>query len=132
MELHYKLIGLLLMILACIHIIFPKYFNWKDDLKSMSLINRQMMVSHTFFIALTVFLMGLLSFLKSDELIATSLGRTISLGLGIFWAIRLVFQLFIYSSQLWRGKRFETGVHILFTIGWAYIAFVFLYSAISY
>ena len=51
MILHFKVIGTLLMGLALVHIIFPKYFNWKEELKSLSLINRQMMTIHTFFIS---------------------------------------------------------------------------------
>tara|TARA_R110000737_G_scaffold217581_1_gene233983 strand:- start:720 stop:905 length:186 start_codon:yes stop_codon:yes gene_type:complete len=48
MEVHLKIIGVLLMALALVHIIFPKYFNWKEELKSLSLINKQMMTIHTF------------------------------------------------------------------------------------
>jgi hypothetical protein len=71
--------------LSLVHLIFPKYFNWKEELKSLSLINKQMMTIHTFFIALVVFLMGLLCLTSATELIETRLGKTISLGLGIFW-----------------------------------------------
>jgi hypothetical protein len=123
---HLKLIGILLMCLSLIHLYFPKYFNWSDDLASLSLINRQMMVVHTFFIALVVFLVGLLSFSFPHELIDTKLGKRISLSLGIFWTIRLIFQIFIYSSKHWKGKTFETTIHIVFTILWLYLSFIFL------
>ena len=126
MEIHLKIIGILLIILALIHVIFPKYFNWKDDLKPMSLINRQMMHVHTFFIALTVLLMGILCFTSSEELIKSHLGKRISLGLGVFWFIRLLFQFFVYSSIHWKGRKFETLVHILFSLLWVYLSFIFL------
>lgn len=130
MEIHYKIIGSLLMCLALVHVIFPKYFQWKENLQSLSLINRQMMKTHTFFIALTVFLMGLVCLTSATELIETPLGKKISLGFGFFWTIRLFFQLFVYSPKLWRGKRFETSVHVSFTLLWTYISFVFLFVAI--
>ncbi|MCS6934769.1 MAG: hypothetical protein NZM35_06445 [Chitinophagales bacterium] len=129
MEIHFKIIGLTLISLALIHTIFPKYFNWNEDLKSLSLINRQMMKVHTFFIALVVFLMGLLCLTSSQELTETALGRKISLGIGIFWLLRLFIQLFGYSSALWRGKLFETTVHIVFTLLWTYMSAVFLWAA---
>ena len=88
MNIHLQIIGILLMFLAFIHIGFPKYFHWKEELKSLSLMNKQMMKVHTFFIALVVFLIGLLCFTSSTELIATKFGNTISLGLGIFWGMR--------------------------------------------
>ena len=126
MEIQLKIIGFLLSILAFIHIGFPRYFHWKTELKSLSLINKQMMMVHTFFIALVVLLIGVLCITSALELINTNLGKTVSLGLGFFWSIRLIFQLFVYSSKLWKGKIFETVMHILFTIFWMYISTLFL------
>lgn len=125
MYLHFKIIGVLLIILAFVHVIFPKYFNWKQELKPLSLINQQMMTIHTFFIALVVFLMGLLCLTSATELVDTKLGKTISLGLAIFWTIRLLIQFFGYSSKLWKGKTFETTVHVLFSAFWVYINIIF-------
>lgn len=125
MNIHLQIIGILLMLLAFIHFGFPKYFHWQRELASLSLINRQMMKVHTFFIALVVFLIGLLCVTSSQELIETSFGNKISLGLGIFWSIRLFFQLFVYSSKLWKGKVFEMIMHIVFTIFWVYLSTVF-------
>lgn len=126
MELHLKIIGPLLILLALIHAFFPKYFNWKLEFGAVSIINRQMMYIHSFFIAFTVFLIGLLCITSPDELVNTILGKRISLGLGIFWTVRLFVQFFGYSSKLWKGKAFETSVHILFSLLWAYLSVVFV------
>ena len=125
MEIHLKVIGSLLIILASIHIFFPKYFDWKNGLKSLNLINKQMMIVHTFFIALIIFLMGLLCLTSTTELIETNLGKKIAFGLGVFWIMRLFFQFFIYSSKLWKGKLFETIMHILFSLLWSYFSLTF-------
>lgn len=126
MQIHLQVIGVLLISLAIIHIFFPKYFNWDKELKSLSLINRQMMTVHTFFVAFTVFLMGLLCLTSSNELIETNLGKKISLGFGIFWTVRLFIQFFGYSTDLWKGKAFETAMHIIFSLLWIYLSAVFL------
>lgn len=131
MHLHLKIIGILLIVLAMVHIVFPRYFNWDKELGSLSLINRQLIWVHTFFIALTVFLMGLLCLTSSAELTGTFLGKKICLGLGIFWAIRLFVQFFGYSSKLWKGKTFETSVHISFTFLWTYLSFIFWAIALN-
>jgi|TARA_B110000114_G_scaffold127693_1_gene133725 hypothetical protein len=131
MEIHFKIIGFLLMALALVHVIFPKYFNWKEELKSLSLINKQMMTIHTFFVALVVFLMGLLCLTSATELIDTKLGKTISLGLGIFWSLRLIIQFFGYSTKLWKGKPFETMIHILFSGLWIYLSIIFWMNYIN-
>jgi hypothetical protein len=126
MELQVKIIGILLIALALVHIVFPKYFNWETELKPLSLINRQMMIVHTFFIAFAVFLMGLLCLTSSSELVNTAFGKKISLGLGVFWTVRLFIQFFGYSSDLWKGKKFETLMHIQFSLLWIYLSSVFL------
>jgi hypothetical protein len=125
MELQLKIIGILLIFLSFVHLIFPKYFNWKKELESLNLVNKQLMIVHTFFVALVVFLMGLLCLFSSEDLISTKLGRKISLGLFIFWGTRLIFQFFVYSSKLWKGKLFETIVHVLFSLIWIYLTVIF-------
>jgi hypothetical protein len=125
MEFQLNIIGGFLIVLALIHVIFPKYFDWKNQLSQLSLVNQQMMRVHTFFIALTVFLMGILCLTSAYELTTTTLGKKISLGFAIFWGIRALFQFFVYSPLLWKGKFFETSVHILFSLFWIYLTWIF-------
>lgn len=129
MTLHLYIIGSVMLLLATAHIAFPRYFNWATELSSVSLINRQMMYVHTFFIALVVFLSGLLCLTSAPAMIETDLGKKVSLGLGLFWLLRLVIQFIGYSSKLWRGKTFETVVHVLFSLLWAYFTAVFMLIA---
>lgn len=126
MEIHFKIIGVILIILALFHAIFPSYFDWKKELKSLSLVNQEIMKVHTFFIALVILLIGVLCLTSSSELIHTAFGKKISLGFGIFWSFRLLAQFFGFSSELWKGKTFETMVHIVFSIFWLYLSFVFI------
>lgn len=126
MELQIKIIGAILVGLSFVHAAFPRYFQWKQEFKTLSLINRQMMYVHTFFIAFGVLLMGLMCLCCTDDLLHTRLGKSIALGLSIFWGVRLVFQFFIYSPKLWKNKPFETVIHLLFSMFWGYISFVLL------
>ena len=126
MEWHLKLIGIILLVLALVHVIFPKYFNWKTELQSLSLINHQMMYVHTFFVAFIVFLMGMLCIYCTTDIINTRLGKQLSFGLFVFWGLRLILQFFFYSSKLWKGKRRETVIHIVFPVPRIYFTTVFL------
>ena len=129
MEMQLKGIGFLLVVLAVLHVGFARYFDWRREFAAVSLINRQIMYVHTFFVAFTVLLMGLLCLTSAPELVGTPLGRRVALGCGLFWTARLLIQFFGYSSQLWRGKRFETFVHVVFSAFWAYLSAVFLLVA---
>ena len=131
METHIKIVGSLLIALSLMHIILPKYFKWVEELALLSLITRQIFYVHTFFIAFTVLLMGLLCIKYSSQLVYDPFGRVITLGLFGFWLTRLIFQFLVYSPKVWRGKKFETVVHIVFAITWTYFAGVFLFSYLN-
>lgn len=126
MEIHVKIVGSLLIALSLMHIIIPKYFKWEQELTSLSLITKQILYVHTFFIAFIVLLMGLMCVSYSHELLHDPFGRVISLGLFGFWLTRLIFQFFVYSPKVWRGKKFETVMHVLFSVLWLYFSGVFL------
>lgn len=125
MELHLNIVGILLLLLALMHVKIPDRFGWAAELKDVSLITKQILYVHTFFIAFVVFLMGVLCLISPHDLLSTTFGREISLGLSLFWFVRLLFQFFVYSSRLWRGKKFETIMHVLFSVLWIYFSAVF-------
>jgi len=126
-----EVVGVLLIALAVLHATFPRYFNWRRELASLSLLSRQIMYVHTFFVAFMVLLMGLLCVTSATDLLATRLGHRVALGLGVFWLARLLVQFFGYSADLWRGKRFETGVHLLFSLLWFYLTSLFFWVALA-
>lgn len=132
MQFHLTIIGILLIALALLHSIFPHYFRWKTTTQSLELVTREVLYVHTFFIALTVFMMGLLCLSSSELLLTTELGKRICSGMAAFWSIRLIFQFFVYSPELWKGKTFETIVHICFSCLWLYISAVFWKVTVSF
>jgi hypothetical protein len=130
MELHLEIVGWLMIALSLIHIGFPRYFQWREELARLSLINKQMMMVHTFFLALFLMLMGLLCVVYAEQIADTLLGKRISFGMCLFWLIRLIFQVFVYSRDLWRGKTFETTMHVIFLVVWTYFTIVFGITAL--
>lgn len=83
------------------------------------------MYVHTFFIALMILLMGICCIYATTDLLQTRLGHLLALGCFIFWVMRLLFQFFVFSPRLWKGKRFETYMHIIASILWSYVSVVF-------
>ena len=131
MELLLRLTGFILMTLGLFHVFFPKYFKWKEEFSKVSTINRQMMYVHSFFIAFVVVLIGLLCVTSATDLLTTPLGKRISLGISIFWITRLFIQFFGYSTSLWKGKTFETSIHILFSLLWIGLSAVFMLAYLA-
>lgn len=125
-----QITGALLVILGLAHAAFPRHFRWREESVNLSLLTRQILYVHTGFIGLTVFLIGLLSATCAHDLSNTPLGKRICFGLAAFWGIRLIVQFIGYSPDLWRGKRFETIMHILFSVFWAWLTTLYLLVAL--
>jgi hypothetical protein len=126
LELHLRIVGVLLLALAVLNCFVPRRFGWPAELRGRSLLLRQVFSVHSFFIILVLVMMGILSLLFAPALLErTALAPIILGGLAIFWTTRLVFQFFVYSPELWRGNRFNTRMHIVFSGMWMYFAAVY-------
>jgi hypothetical protein len=125
---HLKIVGFLLIFLGLAHAGFGRHFKWKEECGRLSPFNRQMFRVHCFFIALTLVLLGTCSLVYTKALLEpTSLSRVFLTGVVIYWLCRLFIQFFVYDSALWRGQKFNTAMHVLFSIFWLYV--VATYSA---
>lgn len=114
-----RLAGAGLFGLALAHLAFPRRFRWREETARMSLLNREIFYVHIAFVCLTVVMMGALSLFAPGALLEpTRLGRWVSAGFAAFWAARLGTQFFGYSAELWRGRPFETFVHVAFSLLW--------------
>lgn len=108
------------------HFYFPKRFGWRAELEKVSLLTRQIFYVHCFFIWLVLVMFGLLSLVYTDLLLQPGpLARIILAAFVVFWGARLMIQLFVYDAELWKGNRFNTLMHLLFTLMWSYYVCVY-------
>ena len=123
LELHLRVVGLMLFALLGLNFVLPRRFNWREELARLSLFNRQIFLVHAMFIGLILAMFGALSLLYAPLLLEPApLARVVLTGLALFWGVRLLVQWFVYDPRLWRGKRFETAVHVVFSAVWIYFA----------
>jgi hypothetical protein len=123
-----RVAGVLLLALAAIHPFMPARFHWKEELARISLLNRQIFLVHVFFIGLVLVMMGSLSALAPELLVARGpLAQLVAGAFAVFWFARLVTQWFVYDRSLWRGQSFNTAVHWLFTFLWIYLTATYGY-----
>jgi hypothetical protein len=126
LRIHLQIVGVLQIALALAHIGFPRRFGWRAETARLSLLTRQIFYVHAFFICFILVLFGMLNLLCVDELLKPGLlARAVLSGITLFWATRWVIQFFVYDSQLWKGHRFNTVMHIVFATLWTYFASVY-------
>jgi len=123
---HLQVTGIMMAALAVLNLALPRFLRWREELASLSLLNRQVFQVHAFFIALIVALFAALLLTSSHALLEpTRLSRAVLAGLTIFWGTRMLIQWFYYSPALWRGNRVNTTVHCLSSMGWTYMTTTF-------
>ena len=121
-----RMTGLLLAIIAVINVFVPRYLRWREDMSGLSLVNRQIFQVHGFFIVLFVALCSALLLMRGEALLEPSpLSQAVLFGLTIFWGLRMLAQWFYYSPAVWRGHRFHTAAHCVFSMAWVYMTATF-------
>ncbi len=121
-----RVMGVSQVALSLLHLAFPRRFGWRAELAAVSLLTREIFYVHTFFVCLVVAGMGALCAVDPGALLARSrLGAWVAAGGALFWGARLYIQFFVYSASHWRGRRFEFGVHVAFSLLWTFYTVVF-------
>ena len=124
--LHLRIVGVVMAWLVVVNLYVPWRFRWREEMARLSLLNRQGFQAHAVFLVLTLALFSALLLTSSDALLEPPpLSRAILIGLTIFWTVRMVMQWGFYSPEIWRGHRFNTAMHYIFSAIWVYISTVF-------
>ena len=125
-----RLVGAGLIALAVLHVPIARHLRWREDTARLSPVNRDIFHVHNFFICLVLVAMGLPCLIEPSLLLDRSRpGAWGAWTLAAFWAARLWCQWFVYRRQLWRGKKFETAMHWLFTAIWTALTTLFTLCA---
>jgi hypothetical protein len=123
---HLRIVGVLLAALVGVNLFVPSRFRWREEMVGLSLLNRQIFLVHSAFIVLTLALFSALLLACGDQLLdGTRLSRAVLIGLTIFWGVRMLAQWFYYSPAVWRGNRFNTVMHYVFSATWVYMTATF-------
>jgi hypothetical protein len=121
-----RIAGAGLVLLAILHVPISRHLRWRKEAARMSPMNEDVFHVHNFFICVVLVAMGLPCLLEPSLLLEKSrAGAWASWMLAAFWAMRLWCQWFVYRRDLWRGKRFETAMHLFFTSAWLYLTTLF-------
>jgi hypothetical protein len=121
-----RIAGIGLILLALVHVPIGRKLRWKDDCKKLTTTNAEVFRVHTLFICVVLVMMALPCLCEPDIfLIQSRAGTWLAWSFSAFWAIRLYCQWFVYSADLWRGKRGETAIHWIFTVIWLSLTLVF-------
>jgi len=108
-----KATGVYCLGFAVFHLLFWRLFNWKEDLRSLSFLNRAIMQVLNLCLTFAFVLFGYIGLVHTDEMVGTSLGRSLLAWLALFWLLRAVEQAVFFKLRHWGSWAFL----VVFVIG---------------
>ena len=82
------------------HLLFWQIFDWRAELKRLSRLNSGVMQVLNLCLSFIFLLFAFLSLWHTNELLSAGIGRTISLGIGVFWLFRFLLQPLFWGTSL--------------------------------
>jgi hypothetical protein len=121
--------GLLQLAIAAANLVAIRKFRYPESLATLPESVRQVFWAQNAFIMLSLAGMSGACFMYPAELSGgTGLGRGLSAFLAFFWGVRLAVQLFYYSPEERRKRRF---FDILFLLAFTYLTVVYALASVS-
>jgi hypothetical protein len=96
--------GFLWLAFFVFHIFFWKLFDWKHDLEKLTNTNKAVMQVLNLCLMLCFLIFAYISIFQADELLATSLGKTLLVGMMLFGLFRAVEQVIFFDLKHIRSK----------------------------
>ncbi len=131
LELWLRIVAVAQLALAVLSLCLPRILKWKPDIDRMSPLVRDVFEIHSWFIALTLVIWGVLTWQFAAEMAytPTPMSRWLCAAIGIFWGIRCVLQWTHYSPSHWRGNPQRTLIHWTLFFGYAAWTTVYFMAA---
>ena len=93
--------GIYNLFFAVFHLLFWRIFDWKNDLASLTFLNRAIMQVLNLCLAFVFVIFGMLSLLYPGQLVETELGRTLTGLISVFWFLRAIEQIVFFKLKNW-------------------------------
>jgi hypothetical protein len=131
LELGLRIVAVAQIALAALSLCLPRILKWQPDIDRMPPLVREVFEIHSWFIALTLVIWGVLTwhFAPDFALAPYELARWLCAMIGVFWGVRSVLQWTHYSSSHWRGNPQRTVIHWTLFVGYAAWAAVYFIAA---
>jgi hypothetical protein len=106
METLIKVGGVYNIILVVFHMLFWRIFNWGDDLRTLSILNKAVMQVLNISLIFVFVIFAYVSLAHSLELLTSPLGKSLLILMAVFWLIRSILQVVFFRLRHWGSVAF--------------------------
>ncbi len=105
--------GIYNLAFAVFHLFFWRLFDWKKDLASLTPTNRSVMQILNLCLTFMIGVMSYVSLMLPNEMLGTSLGRSLLVAFAAFWFLRMLEQIMVFEVK----SRLSTAFTLIFLLG---------------
>ena len=105
--------GIYTVALIIFHLLFWRIFKWPESLETSNFINRATIQVLNISITFIFFIFAYISFLHTQELLNTQLGKSLLILISCLWLFRAVLQIIFYKFR----HKASIGLTIYFLVG---------------
>lgn len=106
METLIKAAGVYNIVLIIFHLLFSPIFNWKQDLQSLSFLNKAILPVLNNSLIVVFALYAYISLFHSQELLSTPLGKSLLVFMALFFFARSAMQVIYFKLKHWGSVAF--------------------------
>jgi len=106
MELLIKLGGVYNIVLVIFHLLFWRLFDWKNDLRKLTFLNRAIMQVLNLSLSFVFIIFSYMSLAHTEELLTTALGHSLLILMSLFWVARSIEQIVFFKLKHWSSIAF--------------------------
>ena len=99
MEILIKAGGVYCVVLVIFHLFFRKIFNWDGELIKLNRLNRALIPVLNLSLTFAFIVFAYVSFVHTEELLTTPLGRSLLLLISLFWLFRAIQQIVFFKLE---------------------------------
>jgi len=102
--------------IAGLNLRLVRILDWKEPLRQIPLLLREVFYVHSWFISVTLTIFGVLTLRFAPEMSSNPVARWLAVAIGCFWGFRTLLQVGYYSSTHWRGNLRRTIIHVVLLV----------------
>ena len=106
METLIKIGGVYCFAFAAFHLMFWRIFHWKEDLESLSFLNRAIMQVVNLSLTFVFAIFGYISLFHGKALLESALGHSLLVLIAVFWLLRAIEQIVFFKLKHWGSMAF--------------------------
>ena len=131
-ELLLRVAGLVQLGILMASFLVPRVLDWRESLRPLPKLSRDLIWVHGAFIALIIVGFGLLTLFEAPALAAgTPLARAVCTLIGLFWLARLGVQFFVFDAGPFLTSRLLKLGYYSLTVAFLYLSVVYGWAALA-